>query len=230
MLLRNPIPLLVMCLATSVAFADQPPSAVKVSTEEQLAFDQFDRQEIAPWLTVVPTFEIENGVLIGRQTRDDHGAVGRLPLQFADVRVDLRFRLEGSKTFNVVFDDKKYKGSHAGHIARVAVAPNQIRLGDDKEGIMRNDIFELRRDPARKAEAEPLLVGRGLTVQSKIEQQRWYDMTIVIQGDVMQVTLDGQKLGQLQSSGLAHRTKTSVHFSVNGPRAAFDNVRVTRLN
>jgi hypothetical protein len=219
----------VMCCATPV-FPAEPPPAVVGAQGVLLAADDFDRSDIAPWVSVIPTFEIEQGVLVGRQTRDDHGAVGRLHQQFGDVAVALKFKLEGSSTFNVVFDDKGFRGSHAGHIARVAIAPTQVRLGDDKDGAMRNDIYELRRDPARKAEGDKLLAGRGLIVKHTTDQNRWYDLVIAIRGDRMQVWLDGAEIGRLQSPGLAHPTKSSLHFTVNGTRALFDDVRVWRLD
>lgn len=178
------------------------------------------------WLALIPGFKIEDGVLKAWQAKDDHGAVGRTYLPMKDVIVEFRFRLEGTRTFNVVFDDQQYKGSHAGHIARVAFAPTQIRLGDDKEGIMKNEIFKMRRDPDKKADAEKLLEGRGSIVTMPIEQERWYSVRIELIGDEMRLSLDGKPVGYLRSPGLAHETKTSFHFTVTGNRALFDDVRI----
>ena len=178
------------------------------------------------WLALISGFKIEGGVLKAWQAKDDHGAVGRTYLPMKDVIVEFRFRLEGTKIFNVVFDDQKYKGSHAGHIARVAFAPTQIRLGDDKEGIMKNEIFEMRRDPARKAEAEKLLEGRGSVVKMPIEQKRWYAVRVELIGDEKRLSLDDEPVGYLKSPGLAHETKSSFHFTVNGDHALFDEVKI----
>jgi hypothetical protein len=143
-----------------------------------------------------------------------------------DVIVEFKFKLDGSTGFNAVFDDQKFKGSHAGHICRVAFAPTQIRLGDDKEGVMRNDIFEMRKDPARKAEADKLLIRRGSVASFKIDPAKWHPVTIEIAGDQMRVSLDGTPVGYLKSPGLAHETKSSFHFTVNGPGVLFDDVRI----
>lgn len=178
------------------------------------------------WMALIPGFKIEDGVLKAWQGRDDHGAVGRTYLPMKDVIVEFRFRLKGTKNFNAVFDDQGYKGSHAGHIARVAFAPAQIRLGDDREGIMKNEIFEMRRDPEKKEEANKLLEGRGQTVKILVEQEKWYTARITIIGDEMQVSLDGKPIGYLKSPGLAHPTKTSFHFTVNGDHALFDDVNI----
>jgi hypothetical protein len=188
--------------------------------------DDFARDGLGEWKVVIPEFVVRDGALLGRQQRDDHGSVGRVHRPMKDVVVEFRFRLEGSKAFNAVFDDQKFKGSHAGHICRVAFTPAAIRLGDDKEGVMRNDIFEMRKDPARKAEAAALLKGRDASGAVKLEQKTWYAVTLEVVGDRMRVSLDGKPVAFLQSPGLAHATKTSFHFTVNGPGVLFDDVRI----
>jgi hypothetical protein len=203
--------------------------ALPLAAAEPIFTDDFSRADLGEWKVVIPTFSVGDGVLKGVQTRDDHGAVGRIHRPMRDVRVEFQFQLVGSTTFNAVFDDQKHKDSHAGHICRVAFTPKLIRLGDDKEGVMRNDIFAMRKDPARKAEADKLLTGRSASAPVQLEQDRWHQVSITIAGDEMQVSLDGQSAGNLKSPGLAHPTKTSFHFTVNGPGVLFDNVRITPL-
>lgn len=193
---------------------------------ELLFSDDFERKELGEWKAVIPAFTVADGVLQARQARADHGAVGRVHRPMRNVIVAFRFMLDGSTMFNAVFDDQAYKGSHAGHICRVAFAPKQVRLGDDKEGVMRNDIFALRRDPARKAEADRLLVGRSAAGAIQLEQKRWHHAVIEIVGDRMRVSVDGRAVAFLQSPGLAHDSKSSFHFTVNGPGLRFDEVRI----
>ncbi|MEZ6123753.1 MAG: hypothetical protein R3C49_11320 [Planctomycetaceae bacterium] len=190
--------------------------------------DHFERQDLGEWKSIIPAFMVRDGVLASTQERSDHGAVGRVYRDMSNVVVDFRFRLTGSRTFNVVFDDKNHKGSHAGHICRVTFAENSIRLGDDKEGVMRNDIFEMRRDANRKADADKLLIGRGSTAKAQLQQNQWYQATIEVVGDQMRVCLDGRPCGYLKSSGIAHPTKTSLHFTVTGPGVEFDDVVIRR--
>jgi len=92
---------------------------------------------------------------------------------------------------------------------------------------MRNDIFTMRRNPARKAEADKLLDGRGQLVRRTLEQNRWYQARIEIVGDEMRVSLDGEAIGWLKSPGLAHPTKSSFHFTVSGKEAKFDDVKIS---
>ncbi|MBL9091420.1 MAG: hypothetical protein JNL96_09370 [Planctomycetaceae bacterium] len=213
--------------AALVASADaDPPSGAIAEPVEVLLDDHFERTELGEWKPLIGTFTVEDGVLKGKQTRADHGAVGRFYRPMRDVVVEFKFRLDGSTGFNAVFDDQKFKGSHAGHICRVAFTPTKIRLADDKEGAMRNDIELMRKDPARKAEAAKLLVGRDASAAFKFEQNRWYAVRIELLGDRLQASVDGKPLAKLESPGIAHETKSSFHFTVNGPGVSFDDVKI----
>ena len=198
-----------------------------IATKGDLLFsDDFERNELGLWKVIIPDFKVAEGALVATQDKADHGSVGRVYLPMKDVIMTFRFKLAGSPRFNVVFDDKNHKGSHAGHICRVAYAGRQVRLGDDKEGIMRNDIFEMRRDPEQKAASDKLVEGRGSSVKVTLEQDRWYTTTVEIHDDQMQVSLDGAAIGYLKSPGIAHATKQSVHFTVNGKETHFDDVKI----
>ena len=219
---------LFLCLTGFSVAADIPSDPIAQKGELVLA-DDFERADLGEWKTLIPIFKVEGGALKGVQTRADHGAVGRVYRPMRDVIVEFKFRLVGSTGFNAVFDDQKFKGSHAGHICRVAFAPTQIRLGDDKEGVMRNDIYEMRKDPARKKEADKLLEGRGSATNfTKLEQQKWYQVVIELKGDELRVAMDGKPVGFLKSPGVSHETKSSFHFTVNGAGALFDDVRIWR--
>ncbi len=219
------VPLLCFAFPLACSAADIPSQPLAQKGDSILS-DDFERADLGDWRSLIPTFTVKDGVLKGEQTREDHGAVGRVYRPMKDVVAEFKFKLDGSTGFNVVFDDQKFKGSHAGHICRVVFAPKQIRLGDDKEGIMRNDIFAMRRDPARKAAADKLLVGRGSTATVNIETGRWHQATIEIAGDQMRVSLNGAPVGYLRSPGIAHETKSSFHFTVNGPGVLFDDVHI----
>lgn len=91
---------------------------------------------------------------------------------------------------------------------------------------MRNDLFAMRRDPARKAEADRLLEGRSSSAPVILHQKKWHLATIEILRDQMRVSLDGRAIGYLQSPGIAHESKSSFHFTVNGPGIHFDDVRI----
>ena len=196
---------------------------------EVLFTDDFERPDLGAWQVAIPAFDVVDGVLRSHQGRDDHGAVGRVALEpCGDLIMEFRFRFAGSPSFNVVFDDKGFPGTHAGHICRVAITPTQVRLGDDREGIMRNDIFALRRDAALKDVGDLMASGRGVAVPIKITLDAWHTGRIEIVGGQMRVAVDDTPVGLLTSPGLAHPTKSSVHFTVPGSGMEFDDVRLWR--
>ena len=223
--------LIATCLLTLTylnAVAEEP-AAELIATKGDLLFtDDFQRKGLGDWKVIIPGFRVSDGVLIGTQEREDHGAVGRVYLPMKDVIVSFRFRLTAPTRFNVVFDDKNHKGSHAGHICRIAVSAQQIRLGDDKDGIMRNDIFDMRRDPQQKLAAEKLIQGRSIASKVLIKPDQWHTMQVEIVGQQMCVSLNGRPVGCLQSSGIAHPTKESLHFTVTGQPVLFDDVKIWR--
>ncbi|MFK8113158.1 MAG: hypothetical protein AB8B91_13200 [Rubripirellula sp.] len=219
------LPLCLLMISVTSMFA-QEGSGRLTKTGELLFEDSFDRSELGDWKVIIPGFHVKDGILVATQDREDHGSVGRVYLPMKDVVMTFRFKLAGSPRFNVVFDDKKHKGSHAGHICRVAIAEKQIRLGDDKEGIMRNDFFKMRRDPKQKEAADKMIEARGSAYRTALKQNQWYELMIEILGDEMKVSLDGGLVGYLKSPGIAHPTKESVHFTVSGNATHFDDVKI----
>jgi hypothetical protein len=206
--------------------------AVSVATDPfatkgaELFSDDFERSDAGKW-TFSKGLSVADGVMRGGQALGKHGAIGasEVPMK-RDVIIEFKFRFEGAASINAVLDDKAYTGSHAGHLCRATITPKLIRLGDDKEGGMRNDIYAMRQDPARKAEGDKLLAGRTQSFPQKIEASRWYQLRIEMVGDEMRVSLDGKLVGSLKSPGIAHPTKSRFHFTVNGKDALFDDVRI----
>lgn len=212
-------------ISASLMAADVPAEPLAKKSEVILS-DDFERADLGQWKPLIGTFTVEGGVLKGVQTRADHGAVGRFYHPMKDVIVEFKFQLDGSNGFNAVFDDQKFKGSHAGHICRASFTPKQLRLADDKKGIMSNELYEMRKDPARKAEADKLAAPHSSGAKINLEQKRWYSVIIEIMGDQMRVSLDGTPIAHLKSEGVAHETKSSFHFTVNGKGVLFDDVKI----
>lgn len=217
---RLTITLLAMLSAVSLWGAESKSGAL-------LLQDNFDRETIgATWQTRIGSFSIQDGYLVGTEKPEDgHGAVIQAPVSFADAVIEFSFRIVDGRAFNFVVNDKSCKTVHAGHICRVAVSINGFRLGDDKEGVMRNDIFAMRRDPKRKKEADALLVGRSRNIPFKLKGNQWYRMRVSMVGEEMRLSVDGQPVGQLKSPGIGHKTKTDFGFTVKGTRIEFDSVR-----
>src|SRR3954470_6435338 len=195
-------------LVTSAAVAADRPAipAQSIASKKELLFsDDFEGAEPARvWHKVVPTFTVEKGTLKGTQTRDQnipaadgkpavtaHAAVHGLEIPTKDSIVEVKIRFEGASMIDVEFDDRKYTGSHYGHICRAQVRLNGVTIIDERDGNMRNDIYEMR-DPAKKAERAKLLAGRQITYPAKLEAGKWYNLMVETVGDTMRVTIDGK--------------------------------------
>src|SRR5208337_5275346 len=120
-----------------VSAADLPAIPAKsIAVKKELLFsDDFKGAEPAKvWHQVVPTFVVEKGALKGMQTRDKdvpaadgkpaikaHAAVHGLEIPTKDSVVEVKIRFEGATMIDVEFDDRKFTGSHYGHICRAQV-------------------------------------------------------------------------------------------------------------
>jgi hypothetical protein len=227
---------------TSVAFAaDLPPipSEPIAKKKELLFLDDFSKSEPAKeWHKVVPTFTFEDGMLKGTQTRDKnipaadgkpavqaHAAVHGLEIPTKDSVVEVKMRLDGATMMDVEFDDRKYTGSHYGHLCRAQIRLNGVTIIDERDGNMRNDIYEMR-DPAKKAERAKLLEGRQITYPAKLESGKWYTVVVETVGDAMRVSIDGKPMAYLKSSGIGHPTKSKIELGVAGKDGYFDDIKV----
>src|SRR5438093_11921833 len=191
-----------LSLVTTAAFAadlSTVPAESIARTNELLFSDDFESATPAkPWHRVVDTFAFEKGALKGMQTRDKnvpatdgkpaitaHAAVHGLEIPTRDSVVEVKIRLEGATMMDVEFDDRKYTGAHYGHLCRAQVRLNGVTLIDERDGNMRNDIYEMSKDPANKAERAKLLVGRQASYPAKLEAGKWYALVVETVGDTM---------------------------------------------
>ena len=240
--MKKLIALFSVVIISGAVFADLPtiPESSIANKKELLFSDDFEGAEPAKvWHKVVPTFAVENGMLKGTQTREQnvpaadgkpaitaHAAVHGLEIPTKDSVVEVKIRFDGATMIDVEFDDRKFTGAHYGHLCRAQVRLNGVTIIDERDGGMRNDIREMRKDPAKKAEVAQLLKGRQVTYPAKLETGKWYTLVVETVGEEIRVTLDGKPAGYLKSSGIAHATKSKIELGVAGKEGFFDNIKV----
>jgi hypothetical protein len=241
--MKAPLLLAAFVFPALPAFAADPPPVPEksIALKKELLFsDDFEGSDPAKvWHKVVPTFVFEKGALKGTQTRDKntpaddgkpavtaHAAVHGLEVPTKDSVVEVRIKFEGATMIDVEFDDRKYTGSHYGHLCRAQVRLGGVTLIDERDGGMRNDIYEMKKDPAKKAEVAILVVGRSVTYPAKLEAAKWYAVVLETVGDEMRVTIDGKPSGYLRSSGIGHPTKSKIELGVGGKDGWFDDIKV----
>jgi hypothetical protein len=232
-----------LAFAASTLAADLPPIPDRpIAEKTDLLFaDDFEGTPAPVWHRVVPTFAVEDGQLKGTQTRDRtipaadgkpavtaHAAVHGLNIPTRDSVVEVKIRFEGATMMDVEFDDRAYTGAHYGHICRAQVRPTGVTIIDERDGGMRNDIYEMKKDASRKAEVARLLAGRSVTYPfpARLEMGKWYSLVVETVGDAMRVTLDGKPVAYLKSSGIGHATKSKIELGVAGKDGDFDDIKV----
>ena len=125
---------------TAVAELPAAVPAAPIAEKKELLFqDDFESATPAKeWHKVVPTFAFEKGALKGTQTRDKevpatdgkpaiptHAAVFGLEVPTKDSVVEVKIKFEGATMVDVEFDDRKFTGSHYGHLCRAQVRPGR---------------------------------------------------------------------------------------------------------
>lgn len=239
---RFVIGLFVFGASVAVVAAELPAvPAASIAVKKELLFaDDFEGAEPAKvWHKVVPAFAVQSGVLRGTQIRDQnvpaangkpavtaHAAVHGLEIPTKDSVVEVKIRFDGASMIDVEFDDRKYTGAHYGHICRAQVRLNGVTLVDERDGTMRNDVYEMSKDISKKAERDKLLAGRRVTYPANLQPGKWYVLVVETVGDTMRVTLDGKPAGYLKSSGIAHATKSKIELGVAGKDGCFDDLQV----
>jgi hypothetical protein len=184
--MKSSIVLALAAFVPSLAFAAEslPLPAQSIAVKKELLFaDDFEgAMPDKVWHKVVPTFVVEGGTLKGTQTRDKdvpsadgktiikaHAAVHGLEISTKDSVVEAKIRFDGATMIDVEFTDRKYTGSHYGHICRAQVRLNGVTIIDERDGGMRSDIYALKKDPAKKAEVAKLVAGRSKTFPLKLD-------------------------------------------------------------
>jgi hypothetical protein len=241
--LRAWLSVISVCVLTDAAVAAELPPVPEqpLGVKKELLFaDDFSGESHSPlWHRVVPTFVIEDGMLKGTQTREQtipaangkpaitaHAAVHGLELPTTNSIVEAKIRFEGATMIDVEFDDRKYTGAHYGHLCRAQVRLNGVTIIDERDGGMRNDIYELKKDPAKKAEVARLIAGRSVRYPLQLDAGKWYTLVVETVGDEMRVTIDGKPAAYLKSSGIAHPTKSKIEFGVAGKVGLLDDIKV----
>jgi len=192
------------------------------------------------WHRVVDTFTVENGMLKGTQTRDKdvpavdgkpevkaHPAVFGLELPTKDSVVEVKIKFGGNTLMDVEFDDRKFTGSHYGHLCRAQVRLDKVTILDERDGTQSNALIELRKDAAKnKDEINKLLATHSVTYPVKLEADKWYTLVVETVGEAMRVSIDGKPVAFFKSPGIGHETKSKIELGVAGKDGFFDDIKV----
>lgn len=184
------------------------------------------------WAHYKSSSEVKDGVLVGiTAPTSDHSAVDNIRIEGEkDLEVSVKFRFvsDKAKSFNVWFDDKNYKGSHAGHICQATISPTGVQLSDAKTGgfDLSNGLYDRKKANQLTAEEKKMLEGKVKRFPVKLSLQEWHALVTRTQGDVITVSIDGKEVGSFKSDGVAHDTKSLISLTTNPVDVHYDDFAI----
>jgi hypothetical protein len=240
--MNNRLFLTAVLLTASAAFAADAPKKPKlpeipkesIAKKKELLFsDDFERKELGKqWEQVVPGFTLENGTMKGIQKRDKdipaengkpavkaHQAVAGIEIPTKESVIEYRFKLGGAQSVTAEYDDRKFNGSHYGHICMARIAADRINLVDQKG-------LAVARPEGATGEPPAPAGRKNVVFPLSLDPQTWHTFMLETVGDTMRASIDGKPVAFLQSPGIAHPTKSKVEFGCQGKDALFDDIKI----
>ncbi|MCM8538544.1 MAG: DUF1080 domain-containing protein [Lentisphaeraceae bacterium] len=191
--------------------------------------DDFSSEKLSrDWKSYKSKTYVKDGVFVGvEEPNGGHDSVNSVVLApFKDVEVSLRFKFVGSPLFKVTFNDSKCKEVHAGHICRVMIYKNRLRLMDGKTGTFRKDIHDLKKKGPLDKKTKQYLKTKEKNFNYEFEENTWYKLAIRIKGNEMQAYVDGKFVGSFTSEGIGHATKNKPAIVVDKQEMHIDDFKV----
>ena len=237
-------PLCVLCLTCAPPVGDGEAGEPKA-----LLSDDFDRTEAddakeqvgGGWNTNSKSrakgykqVDLDGGAIhITRHAEADHGVSVRrdLPNPYENGTVSLRFRLPKGGDLGVDIADLSDKSVHAGHLLIVRVRPTKVELRDHKAGGMNkaSGLWDRKKTKALTAADRQTLKDTVKLIPRRTAPGQWHTLSMSTTGDLLTVSVDGEKVGELKSPGIGHPTKRTVRLAVNS-EAWVDDVKVVAAN
>lgn len=214
----------ILCLAllSTTAFALDYP---RVIFSDDFTADGFGKA----WGHYKSSSVVKDGVLVGiTAPTSDHSAVDHIRLEGErDLEVSVRFRFvsDKAKSFNVWFDDKNYKGSHAGHICQATISPTSVNVADAKTGgfDLANGLYDRKKTNQLTDEEKKMLASKTTKFPVKLSLQEWHTLVVQTSGDEIIVNIDGKAVGSFKSAGINHDTKSLVSLTTNAVDVEYDD-------
>ncbi len=234
--------LLSLSLSLSLAPSQAPASEPSPEPAGKLIFeDDFNRDESTPdkeeigkewWSNSAwraqgkKQVDLDNGAMhVTRVPEADHGVAIFQKMEFQDGIVQLRFKLGKGDDLGLDFVDRELKTVHAGHLCIARVRLNSLQLTDSKTGVMDNTIRERRLAGDKSPELAALLKTKTASFGLDLKPDTWYELRVIVTGDVMRAMIDDKVIGDFQSPGIGHPTKRMITLAVN-KSAWIDDVKV----
>ncbi len=192
--------------------------------------DDFSANQFGPrWGHYKSSSLVKDGMLIGiTAPTSDHSAVDNIKFpgeRDLEVAVKFRFVSDKAKSFNVWFDDKDYKGSHAGHICQATISPTSVNLADAKTGgfDLTGGLYDRKKANQLTDAEKKMLATKAKRLPVQLSLNAWHTLVVRTKGDELSVIIDGQPVGSFRSPGIAHDHKSLVSLTTNPVDVHYDD-------
>jgi hypothetical protein len=192
--------------------------------------DDFSSNAFGPrWGHYKSSSVVKDGMLIGiTAPTSDHSAVDNIRFpgdRDLEVAVKFRFTSDKAKSFNVWFDDKDYKGSHAGHICQASISPTGVNLADAKTGgfDLTGGLYDRKKANQLTDAEKKMLATKAKRLSVQLSLNTWHTLIVRTRGDELSVIIDGQPAGSFRSPGIAHDHKSLVSLTTNPVDVHYDD-------
>ncbi len=221
--------ILLLTCAGTLTFAQKPADAYP----RAIFSDDFSGTEFGKrWGHYKSGSVVKDGMLAGITPEgSDHSAVDNIKFdgeRDLEVSVKFRFVSDKAKSFNVWFDDKNYKGSHAGHICQASISPKGVNLSDAKTGgfNLEGGLYDRKKANQLTAGEKTMLAAKAKSFPTSVSLQDWHTQVVRTKGDELSVSIDGQQVGSFKSPGIAHDTKSLVSLTTNAVDVHYDDFSI----
>ena len=223
--MKPSLPLLAASLLTTAAFAGD--------YSRVIFSDDFSSNAFGPkWGHYKSGSVVKDGMLVGLTPEgSDHSAVDNIKFdgeRDLEVSVKFRFVSDKAKSFNVWFDDKGYKGSHAGHICQASISPTSVTLSDAKTGgfDLTGGLYDRKKANQLTDAEKQMLAAKQAKFPVKLALNDWHTLIVQTKGEEISVTIDGKPVGSFKSAGIGHETKSLVSLTTNAVDVHYDDFSI----
>ena len=171
----------------------------------------------------------EGALKIERHKVADHGVSVFQDVDFRNAVIELRFKLGENDNLGVNIADMKEPSVHAGHLFITRVRLKRVEITDLKTGRMNLKIRENRLSGKPSKAISELIRSKSKLFDVDLTAMEWHQLRIQIDGEELQVTIDGHPVGSFRSPGIGHPTKRRLRLAV-GKSAFVDDVRIWQMH
>ena len=154
----------------------------------------------------------------------------RHAFDFKDGTLGLRFMLEDKEdTLTLNFADMDLKSVWAGHLFKVTIGTNNVKITDQKTGEMDLRIRDAKKNNSLTDLDKERISRKSTSLPLRLKTNQWHQVYTTIRGDEISCTIDGKLIGTFKSEGFAHPTKRLLRLLV-AKNAFVDDVQIWRKN